>query len=153
MPRGDVNLDLFIGHSPHFFSSKKRIKPERIRNFVRGDANNLPFNNKVFDECSCHHVLEHNGINPFKVLKEMLRVTKAGGIITIAVPHRIADRKRASKKWGMHKRDFNLKNLVAFLHNFSVAYEVKVKFRCYPYSYLCLIRLPQELIVNIRGID
>lgn len=48
--------------------------------FQRFDANALPFPDGSFDITFCHQVLQHVG-DPTGVLKEMRRVTKAGGIV------------------------------------------------------------------------
>lgn len=45
-----------------------------------------PFKKNEFDEIYCSHILEHVD-DFFKTMKELLRITKVGGIIHIRVPH------------------------------------------------------------------
>jgi SAM-dependent methyltransferase len=48
--------------------------------FREGSAFNLPFADETFDITYCHQVLIHLG-KPWDALREMLRVTKQGGIV------------------------------------------------------------------------
>lgn len=48
--------------------------------FQQIDANALPFKDGEFDITFCHQVLQHVG-DPVRILKEMRRVTKPGGIV------------------------------------------------------------------------
>ena len=59
-PLGDVNLDI----------DKPKIKP---RNFIVGDAQNLPFKNSSFRRATAHNVLEHVN-DPWKAMNELRRV-------------------------------------------------------------------------------
>lgn len=73
--RGDVNVDVNV---PPVASNKL---------FIRADAQHLPFQNNVFDESSCFHVIEHVE-NPYLLVKELLRVTKYK--VVIKCPHRFS---------------------------------------------------------------
>lgn len=48
--------------------------------FQQGSVYKLPFADETFDVTFCHQVLVHIG-NPWDALREMLRVTKQGGIV------------------------------------------------------------------------
>lgn len=48
--------------------------------FQQGDVYHLPFVDETFDVTVCHQVLIHIG-TPWEALREMLRVTKRGGIV------------------------------------------------------------------------
>lgn len=48
--------------------------------FREGNVHKLPFADETFDIAFCHQVLIHIG-NPWDALREMLRVTKRGGIV------------------------------------------------------------------------
>jgi ubiquinone/menaquinone biosynthesis C-methylase UbiE len=71
-PEGTTNLDYYTGQTPHH---KGSIDPDKIPNFVPGDAHNLPFEKNTFDLVLCNNVLEHLE-NPLKALTEMRRVGK-----------------------------------------------------------------------------
>jgi len=64
-PFGDVNLD---------------IVPRSVPNFVLGNIEDMPFEDKEFGACVASHVLEHVG-NPEKALKECHRVADRVWII------------------------------------------------------------------------
>ena len=70
---------------------------DRSRVDVWGDAAALPFEDGSFDTVVSFHVLEHTE-DPGKVLSEMARVLRPGGIVLLAVPF----------MWGLHElpRDF-----------------------------------------------
>ncbi|KIW21089.1 hypothetical protein PV08_01668 [Exophiala spinifera] len=48
--------------------------------FQEGSVHKLPFADETFDVTYCHQVLTHVG-NPWDALREMLRVTKRGGVV------------------------------------------------------------------------
>lgn len=65
-PNGDVNIDLEINRS--------------APNFIRCDAQHLPFQNGTFTKTICSTVLEHLN-KPYDALREIFRVTN--GEVTI----------------------------------------------------------------------
>ena len=77
-PRGDVNCDLFLGKSPH---TKYTIK--KCGNFVRCNAEWLPFRDNSFPIVYASHLMEHLS-HPFNFLKEAKRV--ASKIVYLQVP-------------------------------------------------------------------
>lgn len=77
-PRGDVNCDLFLGKSPH---TKYAIK--KCENFVRCNAEWLPFRDNSFPIVYASHLMEHL-FHPFNFLKEAKRV--ASKIVYLQVP-------------------------------------------------------------------
>jgi len=53
---------------------------------LQGDAHYLPFSGHTFDLCLCHFLLLWVA-NPFQVIKEMIRLTRPGGVVlAIAEP-------------------------------------------------------------------
>jgi len=86
----DLVLDIGSGHSPHYRADvlcdislgddRERGGPINLdRPFVIGDAESLPFRDKVFDFTICSHLLEHLR-HPERCLAEMIRVGKRGHI-------------------------------------------------------------------------
>jgi len=63
-PRGDVNVD---------------VKSGKLPNFIQASIYNLPFKDKTFDKCFCHHVLEHLD-EPIRALTELRRVSRQSEI-------------------------------------------------------------------------
>lgn len=76
--KGWVNVDI----------SEKDIYGKKIKIDLKHDLNKFPypFQEGEFDIILIEHVLEHLK-NPFKVIKELKRITCSGGIIKIIVPH------------------------------------------------------------------
>ena len=60
-----------------------RVKPDLLH-----DLNKFPypFKDNEFDVVEADHVLEHLN-DPFRVMKEIHRITKPGGLVIIRVPH------------------------------------------------------------------
>jgi SAM-dependent methyltransferase len=81
VPHGDVNLDLFIGRSPHHGSV---IDGRDYPSFIQGSANTLPIKDKAFSTVYVSHVIEHLP-DTLKAVKEFKRVTKH--IVVIKVPN------------------------------------------------------------------
>jgi ubiquinone/menaquinone biosynthesis C-methylase UbiE len=55
--------------------------------FIKGDIFHLPFKNNYFDVCFNQGVIEH--FHDYEsIIKEMIRVTKKGGKIIVAVPNK-----------------------------------------------------------------
>ena len=144
---GDVNCDLFVGKSPHLTSGE--ISPRTIPNFVRCDANYLPFRDKAFEESFCSHLLEHKGMNPVKVVKEMIRVSRSN--LIIIVPHRFAHGKRLRfSHCKEHERYFNVTNLHVFLRKLGLNPVINVVRKCFPHEFFCLVQVPHEIIANAK---
>jgi 2-polyprenyl-3-methyl-5-hydroxy-6-metoxy-1,4-benzoquinol methylase len=64
--------------------AKERTKERGISNvsFRAADAENLPFENGVFDVVVCRLALHHL-LKPLQVLREMVRVCRAGGTVVV----------------------------------------------------------------------
>ncbi len=93
-PKGDVNVDLYVGYTPHTgdqvnSETFQKIEPKKINNFVRADGCHLPFRDCSFNEVFSSHLIEHV-VNPFVLVKEMVRVVKYEKVIVIRCPHKFA---------------------------------------------------------------
>lgn len=82
LPVGDVNVDLYVTEGSHR-PGREQLRVREIRNFVRADAEHLPFKDKVFSECISRHTVEHVE-NPFRMISEMKRVTN--GVVKVIAP-------------------------------------------------------------------
>lgn len=70
----------------HSRQAIKYLKERRLKQIICADANqSLPFRNGTFDIITCLDVLEHLE-NDVGLLKEMIRISKPGGCILVAVP-------------------------------------------------------------------
>jgi len=72
---GEINADLYIHKTLHRVGTHLKLK--EIPNFVLCDCSgnyHLPFKNNAVSIVSAYEVLEHKGIKPIKLIKEMLRV-------------------------------------------------------------------------------
>lgn len=69
--------------------NKKAIKKANTlfpqTNFLKADISNLPFKNNTFEIITGFDILEHLS-NPKKVLKEVYRILKKGGIVHFSTP-------------------------------------------------------------------
>lgn len=81
-PRGDVNIDL-RGSARINRVYKDKIHLKTIKNFIRADAEYLPFKNKIFCESISYHSIEHV-VNPSRMIDEMKRVTR--GTVKVVTP-------------------------------------------------------------------
>lgn len=103
-------LEVGSGHNPHYRSNiivEKFIESNYHRSgnvmiyphqdFINGDGENLPFNDKEFDYVICSQVLEHAN-DPAKFIKEQCRVAKRGYIETPSLIGEFLFPK-ASHKW------------------------------------------------------
>lgn len=70
--RGFVNVDWDIS-----------VQPDLAANL---ESFPYPFHDNTFDLIEADHVLEHL-TEPFRVMKELHRITKPGGVVHIRVPH------------------------------------------------------------------
>jgi SAM-dependent methyltransferase len=87
-PRGTVNCDLYLNQTFHR-ENRTRINLSRIPNFVKCDAQYLPFKSNCFEEVICSHLIEHVK-NPYLLLDELMRVCKSKGIVYLSLPHRFS---------------------------------------------------------------
>jgi len=82
--RGDVNIDLYI--EPKQRETEGNIDIIHSKNFILADANNIPLRDSIFDKVICQQLIEHEGITPWKLIKELYRVSK--NEVSIECPHR-----------------------------------------------------------------
>lgn len=71
--------------TPQMLYEAKTLASERKRrnmSFVAGDAENLPFASEAFDRVTCR-IAPHHFPNLLSAVREILRVTRAGGLVGI----------------------------------------------------------------------
>lgn len=93
--KGYVNLDI-----------NRNVKPDVVHDLGKFP---YPFTDNYFDLVEADHVLEHTE-DPFRVMKELCRITKPNGALTIKVPHFSRGFTHSD-----HKRGFD----VSFPHYFN----------------------------------
>ncbi len=80
-------MRLDIGCSHHKLPDWVGVDLERGSDVdILADLHHLPFNDSSVDEIHTRHTLEHVR-DPLVCISELFRVTKAGGVITVIVPH------------------------------------------------------------------
>lgn len=111
-PMGDVNIDLFVGHTEH---RAEPLIPKETPNFIICDACHLPFKDDSFPVVFSKDTLEHVGRKPqrtnpapYNALKEMLRVASRN--LELYVPHRLSMANAEKRFWRReHNAFFNLR--------------------------------------------
>lgn len=100
----DVNLDAEL--------------PETgVKNFVRGDAENLPFRSNSFDEIYAGHLIEHLD-SPERFVSECSRVLKKRGLVHVWTPNFLSANRFLDPT---HKQAFNFFSIrELFRQSFSV---------------------------------
>ena len=91
-------------------------------NFINGKCYELPFKNKVFDVCTCRHLLEHVA-DPIKTIKEMCRVANQVAIIWF-IPPGDTEKIRLTRK-GFYKNIYKKNILINKINNFGASVEIK----------------------------
>lgn len=80
-----LNREIAIGIDGNWENLKKGSKFSE--NIVQGNIIELPFSDESFDGINCSHVIEHfMPDNAYKLLSEMNRVLKVGGMLVISTP-------------------------------------------------------------------
>lgn len=141
-PWGDVNCDINTGYTAEGGDQKERgmfIDPHKIRNFVKCDAQYLPFKDNAFTKVFCFHVIEHVN-NPYLLIRELMRVSHNS--VTIRCPHRFS----RGAKFPFHVHFFNKSWFAKSLKNFS--YHVKVNYEPFPAFFVGFMRV-RELVVEV----
>jgi len=142
-PHGDINMDIYRPweHNPH---TRKPPLP-KINNFILADAHHLPFKPSIFSKIICYEVMEHLE-NPFKALKEMVRVLKSNGEIEITTPHRMMPMNNPTHKQHFTRSWFKK----ASTHLNCLCHVTVIAWRFLPHPYITLIRLPAQLKITIK---
>jgi hypothetical protein len=139
-PSGDINADFFSGgwnRQEGDQSKGEFLNPHLIPNFVVAHGNFLPFRENCFEVVYSCHTIEHVE-NPFKMLKELLRVSKRK--VIIRCPHR---------KGSAAKRPFHINYLDEEWFRLSTAklgYQAKILVTQYDYPLTSkMIKSPKSL--------
>lgn len=141
-PHGDVNVDLFV-HETRHRNLMGEIDAKFIDNFVRCDAQHLPFRENLFRTVYSNHVIEHVD-NPYRMIREMLRVSAYE--IKIITPHRFFSGTFKAE----HKHAFNRTWFLQTLRKLGIysIYTCYSAFSGFPHPFLSLFRLPSEITVQ-----
>ncbi len=112
-----------------------------------------PFPDNSFDEVEGDHVLEHLQ-DPFETMKELVRVTKSGGLLSIRVPHFSRGFTHPD-----HKRGFDVSFPLYFDPSFIGGYSgtplelvrMRLTWFAQPYLKRKVLSHPQYLIGSVLG--
>lgn len=112
--RGDVNLDLYMYHSP---DTIQYIDVKKIRNFINCSITNLPIRDNVGD-VTCYHTIEHV-LNVNDSIIEMRRVSN--NKVIIVVPNN-----PVNNEYGRHLYSWSKSSLKAYLKCFFNDVDVQI---------------------------
>ncbi len=93
---------------------------DKIRRYVNvffGDLNAIPRDDAIYDCCLSYGVVEHSLEGPERILNEMHRVTKNGGILFCSVPHINFVRKIKILINAYHSKDINTEYFYQYAFN------------------------------------
>jgi len=147
-PRADVVLDLYVGlHSPDIHT---RIDPALLPNPIRGDAQNLPIRDDVFEKAYSRALLEHLP-SPGRALREMLRVAREE--VEIIVPHRLFRNSWLSGPPREHRWFFGVSQVQGWLEQLGLRYSLRVERRGFPSDLFALLHLPHLIHIKIYPLE
>ena len=125
-----IGLDLSINDlntaKQRFADFQQPDQPDRDLSFISGNGQALPFADHQFDKVICSEVLEHIHDYP-RVLAEIKRVLKPGGILGISVPRFFPEwvcwmlSKAYHEVEGGHVRIFNARKLQSKIESIGFA--------------------------------
>lgn len=154
-PRGDVNCDLFTGFSPHFEAGHKTTDPKTIPNFVKCDAEFLPFRNNAFGVVVARALLEHVK-HPFNVLTEFKRVSNNAVIVEVPNLNKVVfwENQTHLFTWSEHSLRVLLEYFFAKVEIYSAYYRIRGRIlRKIPFlGYLVCLMLQRIINPHIVGI-
>jgi len=154
-PAGDVNVDLYPNGDGVARRGGEEMDVKHVKNFVKADAFHLPFSNETFDKVICSHTIEHTA-EPFKLLKELVRVSK--DTIVIRCPHGFGDTMRSlinGRCLGWNKKH----HLSSFNHAWFTVAAARLRldcevsnsrFYCYPHRFIPLVTVPCEITAVLK---
>ncbi len=153
-------VDISMGMVQKAFDLSQKNTINNI-SFARCDSENLPFGDNFFDFVSCSGAL-HAFPNAEKALKEMQRVLKTGGVLTIMALlqkniHSVIDpTKRELKKSStdeeiieFNKAHSSMENLDVKLHRFTLA-ELKMITKKIGFNNFKYLKLGSVLIFSVE---
>jgi len=149
-PKGHVNVDRYVGETPHLDHWGNYIDPHKIPNFIQADIHWLPFPDNSFRKVNCRAVLEHKGVHFERALRELCRVAEEE--VEFLVPHRYAWKRCFPRKMPpMHDKIFNAKLLRKWLKTHSYpAHQIRIEYKPFPSQYIPLVQVPWYIIVTVR---
>jgi ubiquinone/menaquinone biosynthesis C-methylase UbiE len=144
LPEGDVNVDLFTEPSrqrPQFNSSLPKMP-----NFVKADAQHLPFKDCVFDVVQASHCIEHVP-NPVALLDELVRVSKFK--VIVKCPHYLGEAYSMRGKGSVHLWHFKRTWFVKYANarGLTINSVISEK-RGFPFWFFSITELPLEIKVT-----
>lgn len=155
-PEGDVNCDLYVTDVDDHRrgGDTNKIITAKIPNFVRCDAQYLPFRKNLFNAVVCKQVIEHVD-RPSLLFSELVRVSRNMADITVETTHRLGEAlslKRTDRKW--YRIHHISKMTRSYLRRMAAQYGCKhiltyiVNYAHFPHDYLPWLKLPFEIGVR-----
>lgn len=80
-PTGDINVDRYVDDRSHSYQPgrtaySRSLRTFKIPNFIQADGHRLPFPDDSFRIVHCYNVMEHKGVDPRRLIRELLRVCR-----------------------------------------------------------------------------
>jgi ubiquinone/menaquinone biosynthesis C-methylase UbiE len=155
IPRGDVNIDLFIKSTTHRgFLFEHKLDNRKIPNFICADMNFLPIRDNAFDVVISDNAIEHTK-TAYKAFMEIIRVSN--NIIDIKTPHKFVRAIIKGREW-QKKHHFSHFTRTWFF-NMAKRYNLEViinevsKYSFFPHIYIPILRLPVEIHFKAKKVD
>lgn len=135
-PKGDVNIDLFVEPSTHRVETTA-LPIKHIPNFVKADAEHLPFPDNFFDLVYSSHFIEHTP-HPERCLDEMVRVTQSK--VKLWFPHWLGERRTKA-----HYSRFRVRWFSSYAQSRGLFIILNISnYKHYPSEFFSIIRVPRE---------
>lgn len=146
-PKGIVNVDVCRSElNPQTGVGDELRNIKQIPNFVQADGQFLPFRDDVFETVLSRETIEHVH-KPFLFLSELVRVSNNNVLLT--TPHRFCRRMNP-----FHKQHFTIKWFYKALRKLGISsgnFRIRITGYSYlPHPYFPLIRLPRNMLVEVR---
>lgn len=141
-------MDLYIKSGEHRgsrqYAYRASLDSRRIPNLVKADCHSLPFKDGCFRVVHCFEVMEHKGVKPLRLVKELLRVAKLN--VVLSVPS-IWSWQQYPQRNKAHARVYRSRDLSSMFKNYPFQIEVLKWGSLMPF--LPFLKVPNDLKITV----